>query len=1098
MKVGIPSGDKVCFGSFELDLTCGELRRGGYKLRLQEKPFQVLAALLEHPGEMVSRKELRDRLWPADTFVVFDDNLNTAVKKLRDTLGDSAEHPRFIETIPRRGYRFIAPVHRTKEQAAGSVHPPPARKLRLAVLPLENLTGDPTQEYLSDGLTEELITQVAQLRPETLGVIARTSVMHFKHSGVTAEHICGELGVDYLLEGSLRRERGRVRVSVQLIRAGDQTHLWSENYDRDLTGVLVLQATIARDVARKIQLHLTPEEEARLTPRPVNPEAYQLFLKGHFHLNKFTDEGATTAIEFFRRALEEDASFAPAYAETAWAYIHRGNYGGPFPTAQALEQAKPYALKALELDSLLGEAHTALGMIKFFFEWDWAGAEESFQRGLQARWSRSWPACLYSWYLIYVGRAEEAFPLAKQAQELDPLSPLTTLTMEMAYYYSGQFEACEQECREGLKLYPDFYGHHIGLAEVYLVDGRYDDAIEEMEKAVALSGQPLAYVALLAQAYALAGRKKEAQQLLEQVKRRVGERGAANGIAVIYAGLGQIDEAMEWLEKAYEERTAELVSLPVGPMYDLLRQDSRFQALLGRMNFPAIDSSNQQANVRIHRLSSHLLRVPSAPKVRLAVLPLENLTGDPAQEYLSDGLTEELITQMAQLRPETLGVIARTSVMHFKHSDTTAERVGRELKVDYVLEGSLRRDQERVRVTVQLIRTSDQLHVWLESYDRDLTGILDLQAAIARDVARKIQIQLTPEEEARLVTRPVNANAYQLYLKGRFELSKLTEEGAQRALEFGERALQIAPEYAAAHAAMAWAHLVQGMWHGRIPPRQAAQAARPHARKALELDSGTGEAWGALAAIRYFLEWDWTGAEEAFRRALRCPPPGALTAHFYCWYLMSMGRADEAVLLAEEIRESDPLDELALFASVGAFYYARRFPEAEEECRKGLQRLPNFYGLHVVLGSIHLSQDRFDEAIDAFRKAATLSGEAVSFLGMLGQVCALADKREAALEIAEKLTNRTDQRGVANALSVIYAGLGESEKGVEFLEQAYQERTAELVWLRAGPMYSGLRRHPRCQELIRCMKFPEHIRHEATYPEPGFREAPSRGSVLTR
>jgi TolB-like protein/Flp pilus assembly protein TadD len=578
------SSQRIRFGVFEVDLQAGELYRQGRKLHLYGKPFQVLTLLLEHVGELVTREELQKRLWPEDTFIEFDDGLNHAIKKLRDTLGDSAHGSRFIETLPRRGYRFLGPI----ERLAGSATLARAETPKLAVLPFENLSGDPDQEYFSDGLTEEMITQLARLLGEWVGVIARMSSMLYKGTPKGIAEIGRELGVDHIIEGTVRRDANRVRVSAQLIRVSDQTHLWAENYDRDLTEILALQAEVAQAIAREIQIKLTPEEEAQLGQvQAVNREAYQAYLKGRFQLNMLMDETARKAVEFFQQALKIDPSYAPAHAGIAWAYIMQGGWGGRMLGKEAREKAIPHALKALELDDKLSEAHGALGMIKFFFEWDWAGAEQAFRRAMELNQSSSLTSSYYGLYLCTMGRAEEAVILAQQAEKLDPLAPITYVSLGISLNRAGRYEDSVQQCLKGLEVFPDFYGLHTVLGLIHLDKGKYDAAIAEYEKSQAITGGIAADISILGQALALAGREQAARKLLRQLEQAEPERTTPVGLAVIYAGLGEKRKAIEWLEKACEERTAELVWLSKGPMYASLRRDPDFQRLLRTMNFPS-------------------------------------------------------------------------------------------------------------------------------------------------------------------------------------------------------------------------------------------------------------------------------------------------------------------------------------------------------------------------------------------------------------------------------------------------------------------------------------------------------------------------------
>ncbi len=413
----------LCFGSFEVDIVSGELRRQGLKIRLQDQPFRLLVLLLDRAGDVVTRDEVRETLWPADTYVDFDHSLNTAVRKLREALGDSAETPRYVETIPRRGYRFIAPVvplHTVQpadsaDAAVASVLPFPAahpstsarlplilvivvvvcaaalvaywvlprpgptthsgRRLTLAVLPFDNLSGDTDQEYLSDGLTEEMITQLGRLEPDRLRVLARSSTWKYKRADRDIGRLRRELGADYVLEGSLRRAGERVRVTAQLVQVDDQSQVWAETYERDLRDVLILQSEVAGAIARTIAVTLTPDAKARLArARPIRPEAYQDYLRGRFFWNRRTEAALKQALGYFQKAIAADPGYAPAYSGLADCYSSLGasSIVGGLPPRQAMPEAKAAALKALQIDGTLAEAHTSLVMVHLLYEWDLA------------------------------------------------------------------------------------------------------------------------------------------------------------------------------------------------------------------------------------------------------------------------------------------------------------------------------------------------------------------------------------------------------------------------------------------------------------------------------------------------------------------------------------------------------------------------------------------------------------------------------------------------------------------------------------------------------------------------------------------------------
>jgi TolB-like protein/DNA-binding winged helix-turn-helix (wHTH) protein/Tfp pilus assembly protein PilF len=608
----------VRFGLFELDLRAGELRRNGAKVRLQEQPFQILTMLLEHPGDVVTREELRNKLWPVDTFVDFDHGLNAAVKRLRDALGDSAESPRFVETVARRGYRFLPSVNGGTTPLSGKVgtknrylwlvaglavalfavlaalnisgvrerllgKKAAIRIESIAVLPLENLSGDPEQEYFADGMTDELITQLAKIG--SLRVISRTSVMRFKSTRKPLAEIARDLKVDAVVEGTIARSAGRVRVTAQVIQADPENHVWAESYDRPIGDVIALQEELAREIARAIRIKLTWSDQARLaTARPVNLEAYELYLKGRYNLNKMSGYSVGQATEYFSKAIALDGNYAAAYVGLADCYVRQADLGH-LPPSEAYEKAKEATLRALEIDNGLAEAHASLAVIRADYVWDWDGAGSEFQRALEIDPkdvnTHQWRAVL----LAKIGRFKEATAEIAIAKELDPLSlPVATSEGEILRYARRYDEAIE-ELRRAIDLEPSFKFTHAELARIYELKGMFREAASEWSRVGALSGST--EVGPYAAVRDAAGYKHAMQLWLEHLQEE-SKREYVSPIDLVaaYARLGNAGQTLAWLEEAYRQRHPGLSSLKVEPLFDFLRSNPRFQDLLRRMNFP--------------------------------------------------------------------------------------------------------------------------------------------------------------------------------------------------------------------------------------------------------------------------------------------------------------------------------------------------------------------------------------------------------------------------------------------------------------------------------------------------------------------------------
>ena len=644
----------VRFGTYEVSLQSGEVRKSGLRIRVQQQPLKLLEILLERPGEVVSREELRGRVWTNESFGDFDQALNIAIAKLRTALEDSAENPRFIETLPKRGYRFIADVsvvdidtspkkpkssagnlpesqEREEEQEKGAGREiqsggltiePAALKRRLwptrrvifalalvlsllilavwifrsrrhaptgirslAVLPLENLSGDASQGYFADGMTDELITDLSQI--SALRVISRTSVMAYKGARKPLPQIARELNVDAVVEGTVLRSGDQVRITAQLIEASTDKHLWSQSYEGELSDTLALQNRVAGAIADQIRISLTPQEQAALnTVKVVNPEAYESYLKGRYFWNKRTADGLKSARAYFDQAIEEDPKYAQAYSGLADTYALLGDWQYEVMTPkEAFPKAKAAAIQALELDSALGEAHTSLAFVLDGFDWDFDSAGKEFQRAIELKPGYATAHHWYAWHLSMLGRYDEAIAEMRKAENLDPLSLIINSDLAELLVIAHSYDESIRQSRKTIEMDPNFALAHNQLAQAYLQKHMYDEAVAELQKAVQLSGGSPTCIANLARAYVAAGKRSEAVKLLGDLKKR-SSPGYSNAseIAVIYASLGDMDQAMNWLEKAYEERFNP--SILLRPGFDPLRSDSRFQSLVHRIGLP--------------------------------------------------------------------------------------------------------------------------------------------------------------------------------------------------------------------------------------------------------------------------------------------------------------------------------------------------------------------------------------------------------------------------------------------------------------------------------------------------------------------------------
>jgi TolB-like protein/DNA-binding winged helix-turn-helix (wHTH) protein/Flp pilus assembly protein TadD len=619
---------RLSFDGFELDLRAGELRRHGVKLRLRGQPLHVLEMLLERAGDVVTRQELQSRIWSADTFVDFDHSLHNAIARIREVLGDSAEKPRYIETLPRRGYRYIGPLEcidtpglaATVEPAThgpdpgldevwkrnlvpvrgalvfvallalglaawttwrfirGKADVPPIRSI--AVLPLSNLSGDPSEDYFADGMTDQLITDLAKIG--SLRVISRTSVMQYKGTRKSLPEIARELNVDAIAEGSVIRSGERVRVTAQLLRAPTDQHIWAETYDRDRGDILKLQSEVADAIAQQVRAQITPAQRAQMhSAHAVDPAAYDSYVRGRIYFTtEYTKpDSLRKAQHLFEKSIQKDPNFALAYAGLADTYVYLA-FDGALPRDEASRSAKKVLARALELDDTIGEAYDTLGVLSWNFDWDWDSADRAFSRALELAPSYSCALEDRALFLAFRGRHAEALAELAKIDQLDA-GPNSAGTESAAYYMLRDYPRLIEASRRALLLDPNDPSQHYDLGAGYEGTGRLQEAIAEYRKATETPGDDfLRTTVALAHANAALGRKAEAEKILRDLERNPKAAASPYTMATIYAGLGENDKALQSLEKACAEKSFAVDRLTSDLSLDSLRSDPRFQGLL--------------------------------------------------------------------------------------------------------------------------------------------------------------------------------------------------------------------------------------------------------------------------------------------------------------------------------------------------------------------------------------------------------------------------------------------------------------------------------------------------------------------------------------
>jgi TolB-like protein/DNA-binding winged helix-turn-helix (wHTH) protein/Tfp pilus assembly protein PilF len=619
------------FGQFELDLRSYELKRDSQPLRLEKIPMELLIFLVEHHGELITREQIIERLWGKEVFLDTEQGINTAIRKVRQVLRDDPEKPQFLETVVGKGYRFISNVTLIPTESAASrdrvlpesksgrprrlwlfgtvagllvatavvwmLWPKIDRALRgrptsalrsIAVLPLENLSGDASQEYFADGMTDELITDLAKI--SSLRIISRTSIMQYKGVRKPLPEIARELNVDAVVEGTVTRSGNHLRITAQLIDASTEGHLWAENYDRELGDAVTLQNQVATSIAEQVRAKLTPIEREQLAVRqPVSPVAYELNLKGGYFLGKLNQESVDRAIDYFQRAIDHDPTYAAPYSGLAVCYIVLGSIDlGVRPPSVVAPKARAAALKALQLDPLLADAHSSLAYLKLTYDWDWVGAETEFERALELNPGSSDGHHLYAHLLVSGGRPDKALAESRRALELDPLNPLVNLHLGWHYLYSRHYDQAIDQLAKTLELDANYVPGHWYRGLAYEQNKMYTEALREMTRAKDLFPNNLALQADIGHVYAISGNSAEAEKVIAHLKQESKRRYVSSyEIALIYVGLEKNDQAMEWLNKALSERCDQMIYLNADPRLDPVRSDPRFRDLVRQVGIPS-------------------------------------------------------------------------------------------------------------------------------------------------------------------------------------------------------------------------------------------------------------------------------------------------------------------------------------------------------------------------------------------------------------------------------------------------------------------------------------------------------------------------------
>lgn len=1013
-----------------------------------------------------------------------------------------------LEAIERHSHGHAQPRH-------ASARVPAIRSV--AVLPLENLSGAPEQEYFADGLTESLITALAKIGG--LRVISRTSTTQYKHIKKTLPQIARELNVDAIVEGSVRRDGDRVRITAELIEGRTDEHIWTESYDRDLRDILSLQSQVAATIAREIlaklrkgsdpsgsdsaQRPLDPsfletidvENDNRDSSTAVNPKAFDLYLRGrHFWNNQVTDEDFRLAAMYYQRAIEIDPGSALFYAGLAHCLLlmGTGEYGLKGP-AEVMPKAKEAALKALSIDDSNAEAHLSLAMVKFRFDWDWDGAEKEFKRALELNRDYSAAHYWYSTYLTVSGRFDEAFVYAKTARELSPFSPVMHLSLGLLLYASGQAEEAIEQLRGTTRLDAKFPLSHLALGLTFGRKGRFDEAIAEFKKALAIVGTNPLWSGFLGQMYGSLGRTEDAMEILRQLQTASTKRYVPpTAFVAVYAGMDKIDDAFYWLARAVDERDGLLIYLKVGSVFDSLRSDRRFPEILNRVGLPGdtrlevqhpLPPKRRRKRVRLspQRWRPILLLLlgvlvvylgtlvaPSVikifvprdplPKMVLAIRPFKALGGDTDAQHVAEIVGEEIFTRVSELHPQQLEVVEET-----EGGGLSLEQVCNRTKAAFVLAGAVHRDGKQMVITDQIVACKDQAAVSGDHHaiSSDGSGL----GPVVDDVVQRALAMLAHDVQP---SRSVDPKAYDAYLNGRFEWNRRTTQSLTEAISHFQEAIEYDAAYAPSYAGLADCYALLGtLPYNAIPPSKAFPKAKANAQKALELDPGLAEAYVSLGYAALVYDRNYAEAEKNFKRALDLRP-GYATAHqYYAYYLTAMDHLSEAVTERKLAISLDPRSPLLRTALGEAYYQARQFQASVGPYQDALAIDPHYAVAIINLGRAFEQMRMYPKAQQAYQSILAFAPDDPALLALIGHLDAVSGKPAAARKIISQLRQMSNTRYVPSLyVAMVYTGLGDKGQAFAWFDRAYVERCDYLVYLPTDPMADPLRSDPRFPALL--------------------------------
>ncbi len=930
----------------------------------------------------------------------------------------------------------------------------------LAVLPLDNFSGDSEQEYFSDGMTEAITAELAKIK--ALKVISRTSAMQYKGTTKTMPQIARELGVDALIEGSVMREGDNVRISLQLVDGRADTHIWAESYTDTLTSVLKLQSDVALEIAQRIRVDLSSDERSEIAAAEVaNAEAYEAYLRGNYFYYQYTKESLEKSAQAYARAIELDPKFAVAHARLAMSLWVKGWWYEK--TEEDGARKRRAIADALALDPSNDDAHVMAAWTALVDEWNWEKAEHEIRIALELNPNNPDAHNMLCWYYSSLARFDDAVAAIERSIELDPMSFAWNTFLADHLYMADRFQECLETVESVLELDPGYFQAVAIKARVLHRLGRTEEAWTYVQTGLERTNRHPNVLEILAEIATADGQVDQVREIARELHVDF-DRGSATPmhLAQVYAALGEWDQAFEWVERAVDAHDNAIIS-PHYPTFRRLWGHPRFNALLDRMNYPG---PYPQADVTMRPADD-------APIEKLAVLPFDNMSSDPEQEYFVDGMTEALIAELAKIK--SIKVISRTSVMQYKDTDKLIPEIAVELGVDALIEGSVMKAGNDVRITAQLVHGRTDEHLWAETYTNTLENVLKLQAEVALSITDQISAVVTPDERSRITAADtVDPEAYRLYAQGRYYWNLRTPDGFEQATKAFSRAIEIDPDFALAHVGLADVYVLLPDY-SIASATQSIPLAIASANRALEIAPNLGEAYATLGYAKAIGNFDWDGAEADFKKSIELSPGYSVGYLWYAHTRQMIGQQDQALALARLAYQLDPLS-----PAVAAVYGFALVKAGHTE--QGLQHFEATAGLHqeapiflTYRGLALVQLGEFDSAVRYFDRATAIAGDDFGSGGMSAAARAITGDRTTARQMVDRLMANLSSRSLKTAsVAWALAALGDTETAFQWLERSFEDGggAVAMTYVAGRPFLDSIVGDPRYDAILSRMNLP--------------------------